>query len=288
VNSSAGGRKTEGFSMVEGSGSVAVVALSFLAINAALAQEQPATKTRNASEMQPFLGTWQIDQSRTKLGAITTSYEQEGDKIRVTTPRGTYTFKIDGTEYPTMTPGATITWRQVDKNSFEVTSKRNGKIEFVSTRVLSPDGKTINVTTKLLGEKPTTVTSKMERLTPPSAGNPLIGTWKNARERSYLQNARLTYTPVGDGLHVKYEGPNRQEYTLVFDGKEHPAEGGANDALAALKINERSYEEKWTRNGKLATTATITVSADGQELIEAHQPGDATGEPSTYVYRRAK
>jgi DNA-binding PadR family transcriptional regulator len=100
--------------------------------------------------------------------------------------------------------------------------------------------------------------------------------------------AGMTYTPAANGLHVLYEAPIRQEYTLVFDGKEHPAENRANETLTARKINERSFEEKWTRNGKLSTTSTITVSPDGQELIEQHQPSEATGEPSTYVYRRAK
>jgi hypothetical protein len=84
-----------------------------------------------------------------------------------------------------------------------------------------------------------------------------------------------------------YEAPMGQEYALVFDGKEHPVEG-PNNTLAARKITERSYEEKWMRNGKLHTTSTITVSSDGQELIEQHQPGDAHAEPSMFVYRRAK
>lgn len=64
------------------------MALSFLAINAVTAQ-QPSDANRQLSasvEMQAFLGTWEVDPSRTKVGAITTSYEQEGDNIRATTP----------------------------------------------------------------------------------------------------------------------------------------------------------------------------------------------------------
>ena len=260
-------------------------------MNAVEAQERPATggQANSSPEMKAFIGSWEIDPARTKLGAITTSYEQVGDSIRVTTPRGSYTFKIDGNEYPTAVPGGTVAWKQLDKNTFETTSKRKGEVDAVITRVLSPDGKTIDVTTKLMGEKPRTVTSRMERQTALPAGNPLIGTWKHARDSSSVQNMRLTYTPVANGLQVRYDAPMRQEYTLIFDGKEHEVTAaGGNDRLSVRKLNERSFEERWTRDGKLMTTSTITVSSDGQELVEQHQPSGQGGESSTYVFRRVK
>jgi hypothetical protein len=63
---------------------------------------------------------------------------------------------------------------------------------------------------------------------------------------------------------------------------------GPNVTLTAKKINEHTIEETWTRGGKLFNTSTISVAADGQQLTEQHQPGDAHDEPSMYVYRRVQ
>src|SRR3712207_4082512 len=91
--------------------------LSLATFNVSSAQEQRQTdgqRSRN-SEFNAFLGSWQLDPSRTKIGSTTISYEQAGDRIRVTSQRGTFTFKIDGADYPTAIPGETISWKEVDK-----------------------------------------------------------------------------------------------------------------------------------------------------------------------------
>ena len=131
------------------------------------------------------------------------------------------------------------------------------------------------------------MTSRMERASGSAGGHTLIGTWKQRAEG--VQPGRMTYTSAADGLHVHYEGINSQEYTLIFDSKPHGVESaGPNGTLTARKINDRSIEEQWARDGKLFTKSTITVSSDGQELVEHQQPGGPHAEPSTFVYRRAK
>jgi hypothetical protein len=43
------------------------------------------------------------------------------------------------------------------------------------------------------------------------------------------------------------------KYMLIFDGKEHPGGTGTpNTNVTARKINDRSIEEKWTRDGQSA------------------------------------
>jgi hypothetical protein len=251
-----------------------------------LAQE--AERERSAGpELQAFLGSWELDEARTKPGSTSVTYEQAGDSIRATTPVGTYTFKIDGTEYKTMLPGDTISWKQLDKNTLESTRKHNAKPESISTRVFSPDGKTITVTTKMMGDHPSTTTTRMERTSPSAGGQPLIGTWESRTEGGLV--GRITYTRAPGGLHMRYEGMMPQEYTLVFDGKPHAVESlGPDQTLTARKINERTIEEQWTRDGKPLTTSTITVSADGQELVEHQQFNGPHTEPSDFVYHRAK
>ena len=257
-----------------------------LALNAS-AQDASERQRRAGGELKAFVGSWQLDPSRTKAGSTTLSYEQAGDSIRATTPAGAYKFKVDGNEYPTARAGEMITWKQVNQNTIETTSKRNGKIEAVATRVFSPDGKTASVTIKVIRGTPTTVTGKMERQTDAAGAHPLIGIWKQRFEPPSDQAGRLTYTPVANGLHVRYEGMMPQEYDLLFDGKQRPVEAAGGD-LIARRIDDHTIEEQWTRDGKLFTTSTITVSPDGQELTERSQRPDAHSEPSMTVYRRTK
>ena len=146
-----GGTEMRGFSSM----ATRSVLIGSLALCLTVVAQESGRQRSSGPELKAFLGSWELDTARTKLGSTTVTYEQVGDSIRAITPLGTYTFKIDGTEYKTTLPGDTITWRQVDKNTLESTRKRNGKPESISTRVFSPDGKTIAVTTKVIGDQPT-------------------------------------------------------------------------------------------------------------------------------------
>src|SRR4051812_35290324 len=103
-----------------------------LAARAVMAQEPPKSQ---ATMTPAFVGTWRIDVPRTRTAAVALSYEQTGDTIRTTTPQGSYTFKIDGNDYPTAAKGETTMWKYIDRNTIETTSKRNGKIDAIATRV---------------------------------------------------------------------------------------------------------------------------------------------------------
>lgn len=243
-----------------------------------------------AADQSPFVGTWELDQSRTKLGSRIVTYKAVGNNIRLTNPFGEYEFQIDGKEYPTNVPGEMVSWKQIDKSTFESTVKRDGKIQSVSTRVVSSDGKTVSVTTRIIGETESTTKSTLERLSGEPAANPLLGTWRvRVDPTASGVTPTVTYSGAAEGLRVRYTGPIADEYTLVFDGKEHSGSTGtpSGTKLTAKKIDERTIQEKWTRDGKPFSTSTITVSQDGNELTERQQPGDPQGEPSIFVYRRA-
>jgi hypothetical protein len=66
----------------------------------------------------------------------------------MTTPTGqSYTAKLDGTEAPYKgDPGTTsVSVKRTDKNSFEETDKRDGKVIGIAKNTVSPDGKTLTV-----------------------------------------------------------------------------------------------------------------------------------------------
>ncbi len=263
----------------------------------AFAQDQPAessfaNRAMKGSDNSPFIGTWQLDRAQTKLGERTVKYEAEGDSIRFTNAMGKqYTFKIDGEEYPTSAPQETVAWKRIDDRTYEVVTKENGKVDTTSRREVSPDGKTVMVTTtgESDGRQYTNKTT-FHRQGSAEGDNMLLGEWKQVRDDADSLPATLTYAPAENGLLVTYEGPNmpRDSYTLVFDGEDHaPAEdyrGGM--TLAGTQIDEHTIQEHWKQAGEPFSSSTIHISDDGSSLSETQKPTAANAGESVYVYQR--
>jgi hypothetical protein len=267
---------------------------------AAFAQEQPAmnppagSAERVVTDSNPFIGTWELDPARTKLGARTVRMEPAGDSVRMVTPMGQYTFKIDGNDYPTNDPGSTTNWKQIDSSTWEVTAKENGKVASTSRHVMSADGNRIATTTTIQGEQPATINSVYERqgsateATGDSPAAKLFGSWKQNRQVQATGTApTLTYEATANGMRAHYRGMGTpQEYDIRLDGQEHAVEGAPGYALTTRKLDDHTFEEVWQRDGKPFSKSSIRVSADGRELTEAQDPGSSEVESSEYVYKR--
>src|ERR1700737_2204810 len=113
----------------------------------------------------------------------------------------------------------------------------------------------------------------------PQAGNAQMGTWKLDESESTLaagtgKNNKGIYKPVGDSVKVTVDGndgsgkPVHSEWTGRFDGKDYPVSGDANfDSLSYNKIDDRTLEITAKKDGKVAWTSRILVSADGKSGI---------------------
>jgi len=94
-------------------------------------------------------GSWRT----TKLAnfsnnGITLTYKTQGDILSMTTPTGqSYTTKLDGTDAPYKgDPGTTsVSVKVIDKNTFEETDKRGGKVISIARMVVAADGKTMTI-----------------------------------------------------------------------------------------------------------------------------------------------
>jgi hypothetical protein len=112
------------------------------------------------------LGTWKLNLEKSKytppplpMKSLTAIREASDGGIKVTatgerqdgTPiKSTYTAKYDGKGYPvTGAPYDTIAIKQVDDNTFTVTTKQaSGKFQTTGRVVVSKDGKTMTATSK--------------------------------------------------------------------------------------------------------------------------------------------
>src|SRR5579864_5594103 len=121
------------------------------------------------------MGTWKLNEAKSKIATgapknNTVTYEAAGDSIKVTidgtAPDGSathseWTGKFDGKDYPsTGNPNEDMrSAKQVNDRTWDVTSKKDGKVVLTAHVVLAPDGKTRTVTTHTTDAKGKKVTS---------------------------------------------------------------------------------------------------------------------------------
>ena len=121
-----------------------------------------------AADADPVVGTWKLNVLKSKftagapLKSQTRIYSQSGQKISLVLnsvgadgkeTMTTTTYQVGGLEFPiTGTPDYdTLTGKQVDSHTAKFALKRSGKVVGSTTRVVSKDGQTLTVRTKLTG-----------------------------------------------------------------------------------------------------------------------------------------
>jgi hypothetical protein len=125
-----------------------------------------------------------------------------------------------------------------------------------------------------------------------------MGTWKLNEAKSKFapgaaKNHTVVYEAAGDNVKVTVDGTDKDgkathnEWTGKFDGKEYPVTGDPNtDARSYKKADDRTLELTGKKDGKVATTGRIVVSADGKSRTVNTTGTDSTGKKvkSTAVY----
>ena len=109
-----------------------------------------------------------------------------------------------------------------------------------------------------------------------SAMNPHLGTWKLNEAKSKMpagmgKNTTVVYAQKGDKIKVTVEGVDKDgkathgAWVGKFDGKAYPAKGNLSWTSAAYRTtNDRTNEITTWKDGKVAWSGKITVSADGK------------------------
>lgn len=239
-----------------------------------------------AAAENPFAGTWKLNPAKSKFTGTTMKFERTSSgEIRWSGEGQTYTFKADGKEYPGPF-GYLVAWKQIDEHTWETTNKLKGQLVSTGTSKLSPDAKTMTVTSR--GTKPNGEsfedTSVYERT---SGESGLLGTWKN-KEVKISAPETMKITPAGDDG-ITWEFVDfKMTCNAKFDGKDYPWTGPTlpEGFTGVLKrTGPRSFGYTIKQNAKAAFTGKYTVSEDGRTLTEVGRPV-AVNEPITAVYER--
>jgi hypothetical protein len=121
---------------------------------------------------------------------------------------------------------------------------------------------------------------------------PIMGTWKLNAEKSKFtpgpgpKTQTLKWEPASHGYvftteSVSVEGkPNRTVTRAAFDGKPYAVEGSATKSMrAARRIDDHTFEDSDTVNGKVRITRRVVVSPDGKTLTVTSKGTNAEGQP---------
>jgi len=108
------------------------------------------------------------------------------------------------------------------------------------------------------------------------ASDPNMGTWKLNAAKSKVaaglpKPVTVVYEAAGDKVKVTVDGigadgqPMHNEWTGAFDNKDYPVTGDPSvDARSYKRVNDHTLMLTNKKDGKVTTTARVSVSADGK------------------------
>jgi hypothetical protein len=122
----------------------------------------------------------------------------------------------------------------------------------------------------------------------------LEGTWTLNTAKSTFspgpapKTMSVTYSAVGaDGMKIVVDvtpgdgtAAQHWEMTPHYDGKDHPVKGNpAADTISVKKIDDRTGESTFKKDGKVSSTNRRVLSADGKTLTITSSGTTADGKP---------
>ena len=120
-----------------------------------------------------------------------------------------------------------------------------------------------------------------------------MGTWKLNEAKSRFpkgatKNSTVVYEKTGDQIKITVDGTDgsgaaiHNEWTGKFDGKPYALTGDATADMRSYRVvNKRTLSLRNTQGGKLVTSATIVVSANGKTRTVTSSGKDAQGKTLT-------
>jgi hypothetical protein len=240
----------------------------------------------SAFAQNPFTGTWKLNQDKSQMGGDTLKFRPAAQQGMELTAGGmTYSFRMDGKTYA-MPSGNIAVWRQTSPASWSTEYRTaDGKLLSSDDWKLSPDGKTLSVTTSGVKADGDLYTDNAAYART-SGDTGLAGSWKSTQV-TLSSPDEFTIETIGlDGLVLKIPSM-KATCQARFDGKEVSVDGP--DLPAGLRLTfDRTgpYTFRLTQriNGKPVHSSVYTVSEDRDTMTEV---GGAPGDPpSTMVWEK--
>ena len=222
------------------------------------------------SAQSPFDGTWRTDMEQSRLSPKPIVFSTQNGVYDCSSCSPKIHVKADGQDQSVSgQPFDTISVREVDPKSIEVTQKKGGKAVWEDTRTVSDDGNTL--TSKVThhpqnSEQAVTGEATFSRVgKAPAGANGTSGSWRFGKVNWSENGVTTTYKSNGDELSMST--PTGASYTAKLDGKDYPVKGAYSyDSVSLKRVDDRTIEETDKRDGKVVRVSKMTVSPDGKKM----------------------
>jgi hypothetical protein len=225
-----------------------------------------------ATAQSPFDGTWKVDLKTAKFPTKPDVYVLQDGMYRCKTCVPPVEVKADGQDHKVSGHAYydMVNIKVVDDRTIEETDKRNGKTVATSSTQVSADGNTLMfqfTDSSATNADPVTGKGEATRVAKGPAGSHAIsGSWRTAKVDSVSDNG-LLFTYKVDGDRLTMSTPTGQGYAAKLDGTEAPYKGDPGTTSVSIKkVDSNTIEETDKRDGKVISTARITVAADGKNM----------------------
>jgi hypothetical protein len=263
-------------------GAVLKMSIYWICVAALLAASSSPALPNNAS----WNGTWKLDRAKSHTGETFTYSMNANGTVRYSNGGPLhYIFACDGKDYTEM-PGYTTACKKVSDTAYNGTDKQNGKVVETWQQVISSEGRTMSLTTKLTRPdgSPYTDVETYERV---SGTSGLIGEWKHVHVKRTPADI-MTISISGTTLTLRVPR-YKSSITAKLDGSDATLTGpaGQPEATMSLKLldSRQIYEvEKW--NGKVIAEDTLTLSADGTRITDVMSFDWPRPVRRTYVFEK--
>jgi hypothetical protein len=216
-----------------------------------------------------FDGTWEMKMDTVQFSGPPEKYLFDKEMYHCLSCVPKVDVKTDGTDqkvagYPNYD---TLAVRILDGNSVRFTMKKEGKLTFVSTETVSPDGQTM--TEEFVNTmEAETVSGKagfMRVGKGPTSSHALSGEWRmDTVNNATPAGTMTTIQTTADGMRFS---DGSQSYEAKFDGIDRPASGNSAPSTASLhRIDDYTIEETSKQDGKIVGVKRMTVSKDGKSM----------------------
>lgn len=121
---------------------------------------------------------------------------------------------------------------------------------------------------------------------------PLTGTWKlNVAKSKGVKSGSTVIEAVGKGIKLTVDlvpasgEASHWAFTANYDGKDYPVTGNSpyGNSVAVTRVDARTITITSKQDGKVTTTSTIVVSADGKTRTTTIKGTDVKGQPVDIV-----
>ena len=233
----------------------------------------------------PFVGTWKMNPSKTRLTDQMTMERAGGNRYTFDVGGGPETVAADGTDQPGY-GGTTVAVTLTGTDSLRFVRKKDGRMLLTADWTLSKDGGTLNddFTSFAPDGSASNVKLVFQRTTPTSG---LIGTWESSAAAVNFQ-LTMKIQPYGaDGLSLVPTTSDKPK-DLTFDGKDYPnlsSNAPPGTTYSARRVSESSFELTDKLDGKVMDTRQYVLSSDHNTLtVSLLRNGMHT--PSILVFER--